>query len=377
MTDRLKKRPPRTRRFFAVVGSVTITILALSTVWVLSGVSRPTVTIVAIIPLSGVSSYLVEIGDAMSMITEKLNKWGGINGMRIRLVIEDCTSVPEIALEKFINAEEKYHPLAVVTATREVAAAMADIAEERGIVLISVGASPEDIAVGKEWAFRYYVTPSGEADNALETLDALNVSSVGILYMDEGYGRAVMTRLAENAESLNWTVESYGFSKTCTEFAQLVANVTDNQAVFSVGLRYQYPVILAELNSTGYDGEVYCTIGASIPSMWGLPEAQGCYVNAPAMYMSSSTTDDRVMMEFEDRYGRPLTHQGAIGYDVVRLIWGLLSDSEVSRENLRYLLDQGFAYSGILGVVTLDKDTHSIGVQVHAAVIDGGELRYL
>jgi len=376
MTDR-QKSPQPTRRVLAVAGSVAIAVLALSAVWVMSGVSRPTVTIVAIIPLSGVSSYLVEIGDAMSMITDELNEWGGINGMRIRLVIEDCTSVPAVALEKMVEAEEKYHPIAVVTATREVAAAMADIAEERGFVLISVGASSEDIAVGKEWAFRYYLTPSGEADNALETFEYLNVSSIGILHLDDGYGRAVMTRLAEGSVALNKTVESYGFQKNCTDFSQVVANVTDNQAVFAVGLRYQYPIILAELNSSGYEGHVFCTIGASIPSMWGLPEAQGCYVNAPAMYMDSSTTDDRVMMEFEEHYGRPLTHQGAIGYDVVRLIWGLLSDSEVSRENLRNLLDQGFVYSGILGVVTLDENSHSIDVPVHAAVIDGGELRYL
>jgi len=376
MTDRVK-RPPPSRRVLAVAGSVTIAVLALSTVWALSGISRPTVTIVAIIPLSGVSSYLVEIGDAMSMITEKLNKWGGINGMHIKLIIEDCSSVPEVALAKFIEAEEKYHPLAIITATREVAAAMADIAEERGIVLISVGASPEDIAVGKEWAFRYYLTPSGEADNALATFGTLDVSSLGILHLDQGYGNAVVTRLAEDSVALNRTVESHNFSKDCTDFSHVVANVTDNQAVFAIGLRYQYPLILAELNSSGYEGHVFCAVGASIPSMWGLPEAQGCYVNAPAMYMPSSTADDRVMMEFEDRYGRPLTHQGAIGYDVVRLIWGLLSDSEVSRENLRNLLDQGFVYSGILGVVTLDGDTHSIDVPIHTAAIDGGELRYL
>jgi len=376
MTERIKSRR-LTKRMFAVAGTVAIVVLALSAAWAMSGVSRPTVTIVAIIPLSGLSSYLVEIGDAMSMITEKLNKWGGINGMRIRLVVVDCASNPEVALEKFVEAEERYHPLAVITATREVAVEMSEIAEERGVVLISVGASAEDLADGKEWVYRYYVTPSGEAERVLDTLASLDVDSLGLLYMDDAYGTAAMARISGAFQALNQTVESYSFPKDCADFSGLVANVTDNEAVFAVGLRVHYSPILEELNSSGYEGHMLCAIGASIPPMWDRPEAQGCVVNAPMMYMSSATVDDVVMMEFEDRYGRPLTHQGAIGYDVIRLIWGLLSDSEVSTENLRSLLDRGFVYPGILGVVTLNPGTHNIDVPIHSAVIDGGALRYL
>jgi branched-chain amino acid transport system substrate-binding protein len=376
MTGQIRSRRP-TRRVLAVAGSVAIVILALSAVWVVSGITRPTVTIVAIIPQTGVSSYLVEIGDAMSMITEKLNKWGGINGMRIRLVVEDCASTPEVALAKFAEAEERYHPLAIITATREVAVQMATIAEERGVVLISVGASPEELTDGKEWTYRYYVTPTGEADRTLETLASLDASSLGLLYMDDGYARAVMARVAGDFQASNRTVESYSYAKDCTDFSELAANVMDNEAVFAVGLRIHYPLILEELNSSGYEGHVLCAIGASIPTMWELPELQGCFVNAPVMYMPSATIDDEVMIEFEDRYGRPLTHQGAIGHDVIRLIWGLLSDSEVSRENLRDLLDRGFVYSGILGVVTLKQGAHNIDVPIHSAIIDGGALRYL
>lgn len=365
------------RNTLVVAGAVAVAALALSGAWVLSGVSRPTVTIVAIIPLTGVSSYLVEIGDAMSMVTEELNRWGGINGMRIRLVVEDCGSNPELAMSRFIEADDKYHPLAVVTATREVAASMAEVAEERGVVLISVGGSPEDLTDGKDWVFRYYITPSDEADNALKTLEVFNVSSLGILYMDDKYGVAAMTRLTEGFEALNGTVESHAYLKNCSDFSDHVLDVMDNEAVFAVGLRIHYPAIMAELNSSGYSGKVMCAVGASIPATWGLPYAQGCFVNAPTMYMPGANVDEEFMTEFKSRYGRDLTHQGALGSDVLRLIWGLLSDSDVSRENLRAMLDKGFVYSGILGVVVLGKGAHNIDVPIHRAVINGGALTYL
>lgn len=366
-----------TRRAVVTVGVVAVAALALSSAWVLSGISRPTVTIVAIIPLSGVSSYLVEIGDSMSMVTERLNKWGGINGIHIRLIVEDCASSPQHALDRFTEAVDKYDPLAVITATREVAANMSVIAEERGVVLISVGASAEDLTEGKEWTFRYYVTPSDEAESALGTLDELDVGTLGILYVDDVYGSAVKNGLAEGFEASNGTVEAYGFDRTCADFSEVTASVADNEAVFVVGIRYQYQLVFAALNSSGYGGHVLSAIGGSIPTMWALPEAQGCYVNAPSLYMSSATVDDEFVSEFEERFGKPLTHQGAIGADVLGLIWGLLSDSEVSGENLKTLMDSGFVYSGILGVVAITSGSHNIDVPVHRATIQGGALQYI
>ncbi|MBE0518580.1 MAG: ABC transporter substrate-binding protein [Thermoplasmata archaeon] len=374
---RILKKRRLTRRAMTIVGSIAVAALALSTVWVLSGISDPQVTIVAILPLSGASSYLVEIQDAMSLTVEKLNKWGGINGMRIRLVVKDCASSSDVAVGMLLEAEEKYHPLAVVTATRDAAYLMSEIAEENGIVLISMGATAGNLTEGKEWIFRFYVAPSDEADNALETIKTLNVSSLGILHLDDVYGNSVMNRLTESFEALGGSVESYGFAPNCTEFSDAVAEVIDNDAVFAIALRHQVPIILNELNSSGYAGHILGAVEASIPEMWGLPDAQGCFVSAPIMYSSGGVIDKEFMMEFEERYGEPLTHQGAIGSDVIRLIWGLLSDSDVSRESLRDLLNAGFVYSGILGIVTDEQGDHNTDIPTYPAVIEGGGLRYL
>ncbi|MDH3365504.1 MAG: ABC transporter substrate-binding protein [Thermoplasmata archaeon] len=372
----LKKRRP-SRKALTIVGSIAVAALALSTVWVLSGTSEPQVTVVAIVPISGVSSYLVEIEDAMSMTVEKLNRWGGINGMRIRLVVEDCGSSPEIAVEKLVEVEERYHPIAVLTAQRGATTPMSEIAEENGIVLISIGATAENLTEEKDWVFRYYVSSIGEAENALETLEGLNVSSLGILHLDDAYGTPLMSKMTAAFESSGGTVESYSFDANRVEFSEAVEAVGDNDAVFAVALRHQFPAIFDGLDSGGYGGAILCAVEASIPEMWALPQAQGCFVSAPIMYSSSATVDTEFIREFEERYRTPLTHQGAIGSDVLRLIWGLLSDSEVSRENLRDQLNSGFVFSGTLGVVTLARGSHNADIPIYPAVIEEGELRYL
>jgi hypothetical protein len=41
------------------------------------------------------------------------------------------------------------------------------------------------------------------------------------------------------------------------------------------------------------------------------------------------------------------------------------------------MLDNGFVFSGLLGVVSLSQGLHNIDVPLHRAVIEGGALRYL
>lgn len=371
-----RKRLP-SRRMMTVLGSIAVAAIVLSAAWILSGISRSQVTIVAIIPLSGPSSYLVEMEEAMYLTVEKLNRWGGINGVRLRLVVEDCESSHETAVAKLIEAEEKYHPLAVVTAVRGAAVPMSEVAEEKGVVLISVGATAENLTAGKGWTFRYYSSPSYEAKNALDVLESLDAKSLGILCLDDVYGHSVRSRLTEALMATEVEVESYIFPANATDFTDAVATVAHKDAVFAVALRHQYSAIFLALNSSGYAGHVMGALEASIPELWSMPEAQGCYVSAPIMYGSTTSVDKDFMEEFEQRYGEPLTHQGAIGSDVLKLIWSILSDKEISRENLRNVLSMGFVHSGILGVVTLDQGVPNADIQVYPAVIEGGELRYL
>jgi len=375
--DHTPGRRRLSRKSLTAVGALAVAVLLISTIWVIPDLLRKEAVIVAILPLSGASSYLVEIEDAMTMTAEILNKWGGINGMRIRLIVEDCESSPEVAVQKLLDAEEKYHPLAIVTATRDAAVPMAEIAEEMGVVLISIGASPETITNDKDWVFRYYLTSSGEVRVAMETIETLDITTLGILHLDDAYGTPIKEMLSEAFEDQGGMVVASSISANQIEFSDGIGNISDTEAVFVVGLRHQFPEILAELNASGYEGHFIGAVEASIPENWELPDSQGAYVSAPLLYNPGAAVDVVFLTEFEEKFGRKLTHQGAIGSDVLGLIWGLLSDRDVSRESLQDLMGAGFVHSGILGVVTLTHGNHNVDVPLFRGVIQGGGLQYL
>ena len=67
----------------------------------------------------------------------------------------------------------------------------------------------------------------------------------------------------------------------------------------------------------------------------------------------------------------------ANGYDFLICIAGLLKDKEISRENLRFVLEEGFMYPGVFGVLDIKPGEHEIGFPSHPARIINGKLKYL
>ena len=76
---------------------------------------KETIKIGAIISLTGASSHLVEVRDGMMPAVDEINEWGGVNGKKLELIVEDSKSDPEEAKKAFEKIESTYHPLLYVS----------------------------------------------------------------------------------------------------------------------------------------------------------------------------------------------------------------------------------------------------------------------
>jgi hypothetical protein len=108
-----------------------------------------------------------------------------------------------------------------------------------------------------------------------------------------------------------------------------------------------------------------------------MPEADGAYVTAPAIYDPRYLLVKRVREKYESTYGKPFNHYAANGYDFVRMIGQLLEGQNVDRENVRSILAYGYQYTGILGNLTVRKGERDIAFPLYPARIIDGEIRYL
>ena len=327
--------------------------------------------------MSGPYAYMAEVKDNLELAVEKINKWSGLNDRPIELIVVDCESDPAIAVELFHELEAEHHPLAYIAVTSNVFIALAPLADEAEVVLMGLAVAVPDVTEGHDWCFRYYTTTSIETECIAGMLKSNGVTSVGLIYTADSYGEAFSNDMVDIADSCGCTIMSEPVTFSDTDFTEELGNLSLCDAIVAFGAKGSLVNMLTAISESGYDGYVMAGSGASVPSIRELPVADGVYVPAPLVYKESNVLASRYVNNFEAVYGYSPTHMGITGYDGVMLMWGLMVDSELTRENLRDNLHAGFAFSGVLGSMKVDEGNHETNFQLFPAIITGGDLWFL
>jgi branched-chain amino acid transport system substrate-binding protein len=339
--------------------------------------SNETVTIGVIAPLTGSSSHLADVVDGMDMAVDKLNRWGGLNGARIELIVRDSGSDPNMSVALFEDIESASHPLIYVSAACSCTRPLIPLAEEYRVPLMGIATAN---AIGFEesnWSFRYYPGTSKETGPALAVLDSLGVSSLGIMRSDNVIGIEIAESLKSAFEAAGGTVEFADYCCKDGDIPAKAAELADNEAIY---IAADYKATIAGLQAVreiGYPGVVLGSSAASAPNITSMPEAEGMYVSAPAVYNPNYIPAQSLVREFEERYGHSMTHFAVSGYDAVNLIYGLMLDKDLTRDVMREQLHGGFSYPSVLGPVVVSPGSHDIQYDLLRARVVEGQLWYL
>lgn len=336
-----------------------------------------TVTIGVIAPLTGESSHLADVVDGMNLAVDKLNKWGGLNGARIELIVRDSGSDPNASVVLFEDLERTEHPLIYLSAACSCTRPLLPLAEEHRVPLVGIATAN---ALGFEesnWSFRYYPGTSQEIQPALSILDSFEVSSLGIFRSDNIMGIEITESLSSAFEATGGTVEVIDYCCKDGDIVSKAANLTDNEAIF-IAADYKATVAgLRAVREAGFTGYVLGSSAASAPNVTSMPEAEGMYVSAPAVYNQNYIPAQSLVAEFEAEYGHEMSHFAVSGYDAINLIYGLMLGKELTREVMREQLHGGFQYGSVLGPIIVPQGVHDIQYGLMPAQVVEGQLWYL
>jgi ABC-type branched-subunit amino acid transport system substrate-binding protein len=119
------------------------------------------------------------------------------------------------------------------------------------------------------------------------------------------------------------------------------------------------------------------TSTATVPSLRAEHNLDDVYAGAPLIYNDSFVFAERVSERYRDRYDRPLSHYAATGYDILKIIAGLLEGEELTRQRVIEILERGFTYPGVFGEIRLAEGRNTMYFPLYPARIEEGELRYL
>jgi len=315
----------------------------------------------------------IEMRDGMLMAVDEINSHGGINGRLVELIIVDNESNPEKAKKAFLEIEETHAPLFYITSLSTVSTAVSPLAEEHEVVLM-IAATAREITVDKQWTYRYYPTAEIEAVPILQTLDDLDIKNLGILYLNDEYGRDVSNEIATRFEDSEGIVSKEPFEPNVIDFKESIAKLQNVDAIYVVAWPDYVEIIFKQLHEANYSGEILSTSDAVTFKIINMPEADGVYLAAPIIYDTKFLFASTVSENFELRYNKQFDYFAANGYDIIRLLGGLLQNEELTRENVKHILDEGFTYSGVFGSVDVLPGEHDMSFPLFPSQVVDGKL---
>jgi branched-chain amino acid transport system substrate-binding protein len=355
-----------------------IIVAALAVFFILKSTKEGPIKIGAVLSISGPGSQTgKDIKDGVLLAVDEINSWGGINGRKIELIIEDSKTNPQQGKKSFNKIETAHHPVLYVSTLSSVSMALAPLAGKNEVVLVGLAVTALKFTQHNEWVFRYFPTPEIEVPPILSILQDLKIKQLGILYQNDEYGTSVFKLLKKEFEKTGGAVRAEAFDLKGSDFKPQITKLKDREAIYSVGFSTRLKNVIKQLKEEDFKGFLLASNSAARPSIIGMPEANGVYAAAPVVYNPNYLLAKDAEEKYEARYDKPFNHIAANGYDFIKLLAGLLEDKEVSRESIKSLLEEGFIYSGAFGSIDVKPGEHDITFPLHPAQIVDGEIKYL
>ena len=360
-----------------IIITTLVVLLALAIFFILTTREEETIKIGAVLSLSGPGQYSgEEVRDGMLLAVDEINTWGGINGKKIEVIIEDHKTDPEESKKAFAKIESAHQPVLYLSTQSSVALALGPLAEEHQVVLFCLLATVPKITENQEWVFRYWPTAEAEIPPILSILEELRVKKLGVLYQDDEFGRSLLELLQKEFKGTGGIVEAEDFKPDLTDLKESITRLIDMEAIYVIGYIGILENIFKQLKEENFRGPILCGNTASFPTIVSIPEAQGVYVATPIIYNPNFPFAKEVEEKYVNRYNKPFSHSAASGYDSIKILAGLWEDEDISRGRVKSLLEEGFVYSGVFGIINVRPGEHDISFPLHPAQIIEGEVKY-
>jgi branched-chain amino acid transport system substrate-binding protein len=189
-----------------------------------------TIKVGALLSVTGPASFLgAPEANTLTMLVEKANAAGGINGIKIELIIKDTGASPEKAVSFAKQLIEEHQVFAIIgPSTSGESMQVKQLAEESGTLLLSCAAAEVIVQPVMKWVFKSPQSDSHAAARIFDRIKKLGLTKIGVLTSNTGFGKAGKAQIEKLAPSYGLTiVANEVYDKSATD---LTAEVTKMKA---------------------------------------------------------------------------------------------------------------------------------------------------
>lgn len=300
--------------------------------------------------------------NGMTMAVEEINKNGGIKGHKLRLVLEDGQSNPQIGVNAFQRLLSLYHPPVILVATNtSTIMACAPIANEKQVVLFTPIASGPNVTHAGDFVFRNRVSGYYEAaEMASFAIHGLGLTRVGLAVINNEAGPGYIEAFAKVFQAQGRKItETVLLDPGVTDYRTQVLKVRESnpEGVFLALTAKEAGTFIKQSEEIGFRPRWLSMTTVQSEEML---KTAGKAAEGLIFVAEGGDDGDPEYRDFALRYARRFASKPAMnalnGYDAVHLLAPLLAKEGASGPKVRDVLYNTRNFRGVGGNLSFDEN---------------------
>ena len=240
----------------------------------------------------------------------------GVNGRQIELVYKDCKTNGTEAVKVFQDLIEKEQVSVVIgDVTSTCTVPMSRVANERGVVLITPGASYPDLSKENDYVFRYWYSDEQEGtQDARFAKENAGWSRATTLFLDAYYGQGINRVFVKKFEESGRIVDEIPFKQDQEKFELEISRILSRKplpdGIFLVGYINETAALLKALRSNREtkDIKILCPQPFNILEIVKKADgaAEGVVFSVPRAPATSDKAAEDFRKNYSDKYGQDI-----------------------------------------------------------------------
>jgi branched-chain amino acid transport system substrate-binding protein len=341
---------------------------------------QETIKVGAILAVTGPASFLgAPEAKTLEMLTEEINKKGGIKGKKIQLIIKDSGASPEkaISFAKQLIEEEKVFAI-IGPSTSGETMKIKNIAEEARTILLSCAAAEVIVNPVAKYVFK---TPQKDSDAVLKIFADMKkkgISKIGVLSSNTGFGQAGKEQIEKLAAEQGITLlVNEVYDKAASDLTAEVNKVkgANVQAIINWSIEPAQAIVIKNSRQIGLKIPIYQSHGfGNIKYVQAAGDAaEGVIFPAGRLLVADGLPDSnkqkpvliKYKKDYEAKFKEDVSTFGGHAYDALLILVNAIEKAGTDKDKVRDAIENMKGFVGTGGIFNFSPEDHN-GLDVDA-----------
>lgn len=341
--------------------------------WTLTTMAAEPIKIGVPLPLSGMVAFAgLPCKNTMEMVSEDVNKAGGINGRAIEIVYIDTEAKPDVAIRGVKRLIRKDKVTAIVGLLASWCAMPSlPIIEKHKVPTVLISASSKLVEPVKKWVFKIPASDTIVVAKVLDHMKAQGIKRIAVIsgqddYSDGGH-RSLVAQAPDYGINIVFDERFAGDESDLTPLINKIKK-TNAQATVSWSTKRTPSIVAINYRQLGLEIPLYlghAALGQPFLDTAG-KSAEGVLIAsmkfAGAEELPDSDPQKKVSLDYRNaykkKYGKETNQFAGGAFDGLNILVAALRKAGTNNQKLRSALEQTKGFVGTQGTFTYSPDDH-------------------